>query len=49
MLDGIPEAREVVLERTGHMLRFSHPITYAETARAFLDERLAAERTTACA
>lgn len=47
MLEGIPDSEEVVLERTGHMLRFSHPITYAKTVRAFLDERLVDERSMA--
>jgi|GEM_PF-391624 len=36
MLEGIPDATEVVLERTGHMLRYSHPDTYARTVRDFL-------------
>ena len=40
MLDGIPEATEVVLENTGHMLRFSHPITYAGTIEAFIKEKI---------
>ncbi|MGD8628422.1 MAG: alpha/beta hydrolase [bacterium] len=39
MLEGIPDAREVILERTGHMLRYSHPVTYARTIRTFLTER----------
>ncbi|MFI9366904.1 alpha/beta fold hydrolase [Kitasatospora sp. NPDC053057] len=36
MLAGIPDAREVVLPRTGHMFRFSHPATYATAVRDFL-------------
>ncbi|MFG2919236.1 alpha/beta fold hydrolase [Kitasatospora sp. NPDC048298] len=36
MLAGIPDAREVVLPRTGHMLRFSHPVTYAAAVEDFL-------------
>jgi len=40
MLDGIPEATEVVLENTGHMLRFSHPITYAGAIEAFISEKI---------
>ncbi|MEU3571879.1 alpha/beta hydrolase [Kitasatospora sp. NPDC036755] len=36
MLDGIPDAREVVLPRTGHMFRFSHPATYAGAVEDFL-------------
>ncbi|MFJ6774365.1 alpha/beta fold hydrolase [Kitasatospora sp. NPDC091257] len=37
MLAGIPDAREVVLPRTGHMFRFSHPVTYAAAVENFLD------------
>lgn len=36
MLAGIPDAREVTLRRTGHMFRFSHPVTYATAVRDFL-------------
>ncbi|MBO1418149.1 alpha/beta fold hydrolase [Streptomyces sp. FH025] len=36
MLAGIPDAREVVLPRTGHMFRFSHPATYAAAVNDFL-------------
>ncbi|MFE7636663.1 alpha/beta fold hydrolase [Kitasatospora sp. NPDC057518] len=36
MLAGIPDAREVVLPRTGHMFRFSHPVTYAAAVEDFL-------------
>ncbi|HEY2831148.1 MAG TPA: alpha/beta hydrolase [Sporichthyaceae bacterium] len=36
MLAGIPDAREVVLPRTGHMFRFTHPVTYAAAAKDFL-------------
>jgi len=39
MLDGIPDATEVVLERTGHMFRFSHPVTYAAAIERFLKEK----------
>jgi pimeloyl-ACP methyl ester carboxylesterase len=39
MLDGIPDAEEVVLARTGHMFRFSHPITYAQAIEDFLVRR----------
>jgi pimeloyl-ACP methyl ester carboxylesterase len=38
MLSGIADSREVVLQRTGHMLRYSHPVTYAKTIRKFLEE-----------
>jgi pimeloyl-ACP methyl ester carboxylesterase len=40
MLEGIPDAKEVVLERTGHMFRFSHPETYAREIEQFLRERI---------
>jgi pimeloyl-ACP methyl ester carboxylesterase len=43
MLENIPDAKEVVLERTGHMFRFSHPETYAREIEQFLRERI--ERT----
>jgi pimeloyl-ACP methyl ester carboxylesterase len=36
LVSGIPDAREVVLEGTGHMLRFTHPAAYAEAVRHFL-------------
>lgn len=36
MLAGIPDAREVVLPRTGHMFRFSHPATYAGAVKDFI-------------
>jgi pimeloyl-ACP methyl ester carboxylesterase len=38
MREGIPRAREVVLDRTGHMFRFSHPGTYARAVGDFLDQ-----------
>ncbi|WP_327110652.1 alpha/beta hydrolase [Nocardia sp. NBC_01730] len=40
MLDGIPDATEVVLARTGHMFRFSHPGTYSVAVARFLTERV---------
>jgi len=43
MRDGIPGAEEVVLERTGHMFRFSHPETYAGVVLGFLQRRVEAE------
>lgn len=43
MLEGIPDATEIILERTGHMLRFSHPITYANAIRDFIIDRLAVD------
>ncbi|MET7519022.1 alpha/beta hydrolase [Streptomyces sp. NPDC005480] len=36
MIAGIPEAREVTLPSTGHMFRFSHPVTYAAAVKDFL-------------
>jgi pimeloyl-ACP methyl ester carboxylesterase len=36
MRAGILDAREVVLERTGHMFRFTHPETYARAVEAFV-------------
>lgn len=38
MRSGIPDATEVVLDRTGHMFRFTHPESYAEVIEAFLVE-----------
>jgi pimeloyl-ACP methyl ester carboxylesterase len=40
MLDGIPDASEVVLERTGHMFRFTHPHTYAAAVESFIASRV---------
>lgn len=37
--EGIPDATEVVLPRTGHMFRFTHPGTYATAIRDFLTAR----------
>ena len=42
MLDGLPDATEVVLERTGHMFRFTHPETYAAAIESFIAERVQA-------
>jgi len=36
MLPGIPDAREVTLPRTGHMVRFSRLVTCAAAVRDFL-------------
>lgn len=36
--DGIATATEVVLPKTGHMFRFTHPVTYATAIRDFLDQ-----------
>lgn len=43
MLSGIPDATEVVLDRTGHMFRFTHPETYANAIEAFLGRRCIGE------
>jgi len=40
MLDGIRDATEVVLDRTGHMFRFTHPHTYAAAVEAFIASRV---------
>jgi pimeloyl-ACP methyl ester carboxylesterase len=40
MLHGIPDASEVVLERTGHMFRFTHPETYAAAVETFIAQRI---------
>lgn len=48
MLDGIRDVREVVLKRTGHMLRYSHPVTYAETVLTFLKEQFGDDLQQAC-
>ena len=47
MLAGIPDAREVVLPRTGHMFRFSHPATYAAAVTDFLAAALPTTRRSA--
>ena len=44
MLAGIPDAREVVLPRTGHMFRFSHPASYAAAVTDFLAAALPTTR-----
>lgn len=36
LLAGLPRAKEVVLDETGHMLRFSHPHRYEEAVLRFL-------------
>ncbi len=40
LVKGIPDATEVILPNTGHMFRFTHPVTYAETVLEFLETRL---------
>jgi len=37
LLDGIRHAQEVVMPRTGHMFRFSHPDAYSLEIRKFLE------------
>ncbi|OUE21358.1 2-hydroxy-6-oxo-6-phenylhexa-2,4-dienoate hydrolase [Clavibacter michiganensis] len=34
--DGLPHARELVIPRTGHMLRFTHPDEYADAVDGFV-------------
>lgn len=38
LLKGIKNSREVVMPRTGHMFRFSHPSAYSFEVKKFLDE-----------
>lgn len=40
LLAGIPDATEVVLERTGHMFRFTHPKRYAAVIEQFVRARV---------
>ena len=40
MRQGIPDATEIVLSRTGHMFRFTHPIAYARAIETFLRARV---------
>ena len=40
LLEGIPDATEVILPKTGHMFRFTHPIAYANAIKEFLQLRL---------
>lgn len=37
LVKGIPSAFEVILPNTGHMFRFTHPITYANAIKQFLE------------
>ena len=43
LVEGIPDAVEVILPKTGHMFRFTHPVTYANAIRAFLQSRAGAD------
>jgi pimeloyl-ACP methyl ester carboxylesterase len=38
LCQGLPSAHEVVLPRTGHMFRFTHPSTYGQTILEFLQD-----------
>jgi len=38
MRAGIPHVVEVILPRTGHLFRFSHPETYAAVIEAFIQK-----------
>jgi pimeloyl-ACP methyl ester carboxylesterase len=40
LVEGIPDAVEVILPNTGHMFRFTHPVTYANAIKEFLKVRL---------
>jgi pimeloyl-ACP methyl ester carboxylesterase len=37
LVEGIYNAVEVVIPNTGHMFRFTHPVTYADVIREFLE------------
>ena len=37
LMDGIRESSEIVLPKTGHMFRFTHPTLYSNTIRAFVE------------
>jgi pimeloyl-ACP methyl ester carboxylesterase len=41
LVKGIPDATEVILPSTGHMFRFTHPVTYARAIQGFLQSHLA--------
>jgi pimeloyl-ACP methyl ester carboxylesterase len=42
LLGGIRQSREMVLPRTGHMFRFSHPAGYSEAVRTLLESTIPA-------
>lgn len=46
LVEGIPDATEVILPNTGHMFRFTHPVTYANTIREFLQVHLVGDLST---
>ncbi|MBO3459174.1 alpha/beta hydrolase [Aetokthonos hydrillicola Thurmond2011] len=43
LVKGIPEAVEVVIPNTGHMFRFTHPVTYANVIKEFLESRVVSD------
>jgi pimeloyl-ACP methyl ester carboxylesterase len=49
MLRGIRGAEEVVIPRTGHMFRFSHPAAYSRQIRRFLDRHISLDAGSAIA
>ena len=44
MVEAIPDAHEAVLQETGHMFRFSHPVTYANAVLDFIDAGVEGQR-----
>jgi pimeloyl-ACP methyl ester carboxylesterase len=44
MREGVADATEVVLPRTGHMFRFTHPVTYATAIEDFLSAHVTSDR-----
>jgi pimeloyl-ACP methyl ester carboxylesterase len=42
LLGGIRRSREVILPRTGHMFRFSHPSRYSKAVHTFLQSTIPA-------
>lgn len=42
LLDGIADAQEQVIENSGHMFRFTHPITYGTLIERFIQTRIVA-------
>jgi len=43
MQDGIPRSTHRVLPETGHLFRFTHPVTYGRAVRGFLSRELGLE------
>ncbi|XGV95253.1 MAG: alpha/beta fold hydrolase [Leptolyngbya sp. BL-A-14] len=48
LVEGIPNATEVILPHTGHMFRFTHPVTYATAIQDFLQRRFGSDGTATC-